>query len=71
MNTALQRARKAAIRFSRTSTIGPKIAQTAVALILLLALLGGFAMAASTWGTIDYSEPYAMSTQQKTDAKAS
>jgi hypothetical protein len=50
-----QRIRRGWIRLRIFETSRPQLAQAAVIIILVLAMLCGFALAASTWGSMDYA----------------
>ena len=59
-----QRIRRGWIRFRVFEHARPQFAQTVVVAVLLLAMLCGFVLAASTWGSMDYASLPAASTAQ-------
>jgi hypothetical protein len=50
-----QRIRRGWIRFRLFGRSRPQLARTAIVAVLLLAMLCGFALAASTWGDMNYA----------------
>lgn len=50
-----QRIRRGWIRFRLFERIRPQLGQTVIVAVLLLAMLCGFVLAASTWGSMNYA----------------